>query len=129
MIDKYTQNMMLAGGQFEKEQQYWLSKLQGEIVLSEFPRDADRSAAIPDKMSVMKYNFPSELSQKLQNITRVSPILLFFMILFVWAQITILHRYTSQSEITVGMPVFKAKQAKCRTGELAATVANDLPAG
>ncbi|NOU89221.1 amino acid adenylation domain-containing protein [Paenibacillus sp. LMG 31460] len=105
MIDKYSQNMMLAGGQFEKEQQYWLNKLQGEIVLSEFPRDADRSAALTDKMSAMKYDFPSELSQKLQHITNKSDFAL-YMILLSGVKY-ILYRYTAQSEIIVGMPVFK----------------------
>ncbi|MEW9702969.1 condensation domain-containing protein, partial [Paenibacillus sp. SI8] len=117
MIDKYSQNMMLAGGQFEKEQQYWLNKLQGEIILSEFPRDAVRSAAGGDNMTAIKYSFPPELSQKLQAITNLSDFAL-FMILVSGVKY-MLHRYTSQAEITVGMPVFKQnKQSETRVNSL-----------
>ncbi|MBD0378730.1 non-ribosomal peptide synthetase [Paenibacillus sedimenti] len=105
MIDKYTQNMMLADGQFEKEQQYWLNKLQGEIVLSEFPRDADRTSTVSGSMSAIKYGFPPELSQKLQTIANKSDFALFMILLSGIKYL--LHRYASQSEITVGMPVFK----------------------
>ncbi|MBW7473805.1 amino acid adenylation domain-containing protein [Paenibacillus oenotherae] len=114
MIDKYSQQMLLSSGRYEKEKQYWAQKLHDGSGMSEFPRVIARGgSASADKPSGNNLNpdyevytgtLDAAVTGKLMNAARSGHAM--FMLLLSGVSY-LMHRYTSGDDARIGVPVFK----------------------
>ncbi|CAH1202646.1 Tyrocidine synthase 3 [Paenibacillus plantiphilus] len=126
MIDKYSQQLLLSSGRYEREEQYWSQKLSDNDAVSEFPRTALRKGPAHDDSSkgggkspdyeVYSGTLDSALTDKLRNAARSDQAL--FMLLLSGVSY-LLHRYASAEEVRIGVPVLKQN---IPVGELANTL-------
>ncbi|WP_051250928.1 non-ribosomal peptide synthetase [Paenibacillus harenae] len=113
MIDKRAQQMLLAGGRYDKEQQYWADKLQDDIGMSELPRMMMRGglASAAKEAGSSTYSFgihrhvvDEAAAGKLRAAASTGYGL--FMLLLSGVSYLV-HHYTSAGQARIGVPVFK----------------------
>ncbi len=111
-LDQYSQNIILASKEFEEQKQYWLGKLQGEIVPSAFPgwnnrqTRADARETGENGHRALQYEFKPAVLDKLVAMSKNSPYGTFMIIA---AALTyLLYRYTGNEDVIIAMPVLKS---------------------
>lgn len=101
-LDKYTQNIVLQSGKYNKERDYWLNKLKGEVIMGEFPADFKRSGE--KKYENQKCIISGDTFQKLKEITSLSDLAMYMMVL---SGINyLISSFSGTNDVTVGMPIF-----------------------
>lgn len=99
------QNKIISTGKFEKERQYWLDKLAGELLVSSFPYDFPQSQACTGKRETYTCDFPVSVYKTLQDISNGSPYGMYMILLT--GVFYLLHRYSGNTDIIIGAPVFR----------------------
>ncbi|HEX3044253.1 MAG TPA: amino acid adenylation domain-containing protein [Bacillota bacterium] len=110
---------------FEKEKQYWFGKFAGEIVKSYFPYDEFKAEMAP-QLESMPFQLSGDVYAQLLKLSNRSDFRLHMIL--VAAVVALLYKYTGNSDVTVGMPIYKQAIA----GQYINTVLpirNDLAAG
>ena len=108
--DHYDGNQAIAADQHNKERDYWLKKLAGEIVKSVFPYDNKKAIGMESiessyELETVKFTFSNELFSRLTKLSnRFDPSL---HMIFTAAVVLLLAKYTRSSDIIVGAPVLK----------------------
>ncbi|MCP4156742.1 MAG: AMP-binding protein, partial [bacterium] len=109
--------LTIAAGDFDKEKSYWLEQLSGDLQRSIFPYDypqpaapGDASHKEPATPGQLKLEFDADISAQLLKIARNSYHLL-HMILVVGLK-ALLHKYTGNSDILLGVPIYKQEEDK-----------------
>ncbi len=104
MTDKgITGDIKIAAGQYTKEEDYWLNKLSGELEVSTFPfdnRNVDGYTA-----GKVEYEIPVELGLKILRLSNESHPRLFMVL--VAGLVVLLNKYSGNSDIIVGAPIYK----------------------
>jgi amino acid adenylation domain-containing protein len=108
------QDITIAASQSNKEREYWFNQLSGSWVKSNFPYDFEKTItdkpAEPseitgaDKKSV-KFTLPAELFSRIMKLSNGSDSRIHM--IFIAAVTLLLHRYTGNSDIIIGIPVDK----------------------
>jgi len=93
----------LQGPRLEKLLSYWKQQLSGLPVLLQLPTDHPRPAVETLRGAAQSFVLPKELSDALITLSRREDSTLFMTLLAAFQ--TLLHRYTSQTDILVGTPV------------------------
>ncbi|MBD8767905.1 amino acid adenylation domain-containing protein, partial [Pseudomonas fluorescens] len=98
----WQRNWMEAG---EKDRQlaYWRERLGGEQSVLELPFDHPRPAVQSHRGARLAFELDPELSQQLKALARQQGVTLFMLLLASFQ--TLLHRYSGQEEIRVGVPI------------------------
>ncbi|KRP58774.1 amino acid adenylation domain-containing protein [Pseudomonas trivialis] len=98
----WQRNWMEAG---EKERQlaYWREMLGGEHSVLELPFDRPRPAVQSHQGARLAFELAPELSEGLKALARQQGVTLFMLLLASFQ--TLLHRYSGQEEIRVGVPI------------------------
>jgi amino acid adenylation domain-containing protein len=98
---------IIAADQFEKEKQYWLDKLQGELVKPHFPYDypLNNNEHLQQEHQHIDFRFTREIDSRLLSIANNSEIRLFM--LLVAGLLVLLHKYTGKKDIMIGSPILK----------------------
>jgi len=98
----WQRNWMEAG---EKDRQlaYWREMLGGEQSVLELPFDHPRPAVQSHRGARLAFELDPELSQQLKALARQQGVTLFMLLLASFQ--TLLHRYSGQEEIRVGVPI------------------------
>lgn len=107
-MDKSTRNIFLSSGKFDKEKDYWLQKLGDEAAMAGFPADSRGGAgdfAVRDRLRV---TVPEAAAHPVLTLSKRSEHGV-FMILFACLN-WLLHKYSGEEDLTVGMPVFQQKE-------------------
>lgn len=91
--------------QFEKERDYWLEQLSGELQKSSFPYDFKKIVAGPRQMNQLEIEFSPQLSSKLMSFGGGKPHRL-HMILTAGI-VALLNKYSGNFDIIVGAPIYK----------------------
>ncbi|WP_053375085.1 non-ribosomal peptide synthetase [Paenibacillus sp. FJAT-27812] len=113
MFDKYAQQMLLTGGRYDKEQKYWAEKLRDDIGMSELPRmiargglasPAKANGSSPHGIGIHRHVIDEAAANRL--IAAASTEYGLFMLLLSGVSYLV-HRYTSEAEARIGVPVFK----------------------
>jgi hypothetical protein len=103
--------VFVAAGKKTKEKKYWLNQLGGELVKSVFPFDYQGSEKSRNKYEIKNkynpFNLPGEISGKLVKMAGDSDLRLF--VIFVSLLALLLNRYTGNTDIIVGSPVYRGK--------------------
>lgn len=104
-IENYRE-IQLAAKQNEKEREYWINKLVGNLVRCCFPYNFSKNInAYESKNGIVKFEIPEEIALKLLEISNNSDLRLFMILI---AAITaLLHKYTGSNDIIIGAPIFK----------------------
>ncbi|HEX8439998.1 condensation domain-containing protein, partial [Archangium sp.] len=88
---------------------YWKQKLAGAAPL-ELPTDKPRPATQTYRGAALAARLPRELSQRLNALARQEGVTPFMLLLAAWQ--VLLHRYSGQQDISVGMPIAGRRQAE-----------------
>ncbi|NIM14265.1 MAG: amino acid adenylation domain-containing protein [Candidatus Aminicenantes bacterium] len=113
MEDSISKNVMIASGEFEKEKNYWLDKLSGELTISGFspgyhPGEPELNSHIaPGKRAVHRFCFPEKIYKEFIHISGDSPYGIF--ILLLTGLDFLLAKYSGNRDIIVGAPVLKQR--------------------
>ncbi|MFB5761183.1 amino acid adenylation domain-containing protein [Paenibacillus medicaginis] len=100
-MDTLEKHVLLSDARLEKEKQYWLGQFSD---FTEMTRIAFTSSSSGEgRVEVKRYLFNESLSQRLNAVSRGSDHALFILLL---AGLNyVLHRYTGETAITIGVPV------------------------
>ncbi|MCU0287506.1 MAG: condensation domain-containing protein, partial [Acidobacteria bacterium] len=108
MLDKNNSSMIAAAAtHFNKEKEYWLEKLKGNLVKSYFTYDFNESSKIQESMEMIHSRFPEKLFEKFRWISNNSDSKLHM--LLVTGVVALLSKYTGNKDIIVGSPIYKQK--------------------
>lgn len=117
MRDTSSQSSTMTAGKWQEEQQYWLDKLQGNLVMSGFPEDFPKTSK-ERKRWVYKEAFPAELSEKVITSSNGSPFGMY--VLLVSGVKLLLSHYTGSEDILIGMTPFHMKRGEDEVDHLLA---------
>ncbi|MRH99222.1 amino acid adenylation domain-containing protein [Kriegella sp. EG-1] len=87
----------------EKQMDYWLKKLEGEIPILELPKDYKRPIIASYKGAFIKQTFSSSLSKSVLDLSyklETTPYVLLLSVYYV-----LLYRHTNQKDILIGTPI------------------------
>jgi len=90
-------------GKLEKEKNYWLQKLSGDLIRSGIPLDFRRSGAFADGKETVNIKIERDIESKLLGICGDAESLVF--VVLVTAMEICLHKYTSVKDVVVGTTI------------------------
>ncbi|MCG8323429.1 MAG: condensation domain-containing protein, partial [Cytophagales bacterium] len=93
----------LSGAELNKHQSYWKKKLAGNLPKLELPTDFIRPRMKTYIGEVQENSFNKEITKKIKKVGQSTGATLF--ITLISTVKILLHRYTEQSDIIIGMPV------------------------
>ena len=96
------QNLMLESGTLDKQKEYWLKQLEGDIPIFEFPVTIDKKEK---DRGGKKYFFRSsaEMAKRLDAFCHEEEVTLFMVLLSAYH--VLLYHYTGQDDMIVGIPI------------------------
>ncbi|WP_299210507.1 non-ribosomal peptide synthetase [uncultured Dokdonia sp.] len=98
------QNQIITNESLRKQEDYWTTKLSGNVPYLQLPADYDRTGKNNNTVSGYHTTFLSEeLKNKIDAVARENKVSIFS--LFVASVNIFLNRLTSENDITVGIPV------------------------
>ncbi|HEY1528469.1 MAG TPA: non-ribosomal peptide synthase/polyketide synthase [Candidatus Angelobacter sp.] len=97
------QRERLQGELLQKELGYWREKLSGAPPVLELPSDRPRPLVLSERGDVVEVEFSKELCSRLRALSEREGATLFMTLLAAWQ--LLLHRYTGETDISVGTPV------------------------
>ena len=100
-----TVDFAIAADQMIKEKEYWLNKLQGELVKTYFPYDFPPEKHAQGEKGQLNFRFSKEIDSRLLSIANNSEIRLFM--LLAAGMTVLLHKYTGNKDIMIGVPILK----------------------
>jgi amino acid adenylation domain-containing protein len=106
MLDKERlQKLTLTAQKSQKEKTYWLEKFSGDFQKSFFPYDSERKKSATQQTDNVAFIIEGELYSRLMTISNQSDNTLFVLLL---SNLTaLLHRYSSNDDITIGVPIIR----------------------
>ena len=116
------QREWLSGEVLEEQLSYWRKKLSGALPVLELPTDRLRPALQSSRGAGEDLELPETLSRKLRNLSNDEGATLFMTLLA--AFIVLVHRYTTQTDICVGIPI--ANRNRAETENLIGFFVNNL---
>jgi amino acid adenylation domain-containing protein len=97
------QRAWLQGETYEEKVAYWRKKLGGTLPVLELPMDRQRNAEMSHRGSHKYLPLSASLVQRLRSFSRERGATLFIVLLATFD--TLLHRYSGQDDILVGVPI------------------------
>ncbi|WP_350614943.1 non-ribosomal peptide synthase/polyketide synthase [Pseudomonas sp. HY7a-MNA-CIBAN-0227] len=97
------QKQRMAEGERDRQLAYWREKLGGEQPVLELPFDFPRPAEQSFRGARLDFALPSQLADGLQALAQREQVTLFMLLLASFQML--LHRYSGQADIRVGVPV------------------------
>jgi amino acid adenylation domain-containing protein len=108
--------------EYQEQLDYWHEKLQDAAPVLNLPTDHPRPAVKSYRGAIRSFELDSELTQKLQELSKHEGATLFMTLLATFQ--VLLHRYTRQDDILVGTPI--ANRNPIETEQLIGFFANTL---
>ena len=97
------QRTYLKGEKLESLLSYWRHQLRRLPEYLNLPTDYSRSAALSEKGAQYHFNISTELTEQLVHLSQQQGVTLFMILLAAFN--TLLHRYTGQEDIIIGVPL------------------------
>ncbi|MFG0350896.1 amino acid adenylation domain-containing protein, partial [Pseudomonas sp. zbq_5] len=104
------QRQWMDAGERERQLTYWVERLGGTQPVLELPLDHPRPAMRSQAGASLTLALPGELQQALRALAREQGVTLFMLLLAAYQ--TLLHRYSGQSDIRVGVPIANRNHAR-----------------
>lgn len=101
-LDPYSENVRLTSGKWKEERDYWLEMYGDDVEMSGFAADGreDDSSGTEHRVAIVP--FPEPLTHQLLQLCRQSDQGLYA--LLVSAVAYVLHRYSGERQLTIGIP-------------------------
>lgn len=96
-------NDMIASGAFKKQEEYWLSRFSDDLPVLNLPTDRSRPLLKSAGGRKLKFTIGKEITAGLRKITAETGATLYMILLAAYN--VLLHKYTGQEDIIVGIPV------------------------
>lgn len=109
-MDKISKKIIQTDNRFIKEREYWLKNLQDTVGMSGFKYDYNCSKPENYQIDIINENMPEDIFQKILKISSNSYHIA-YIILLEGVKI-VLKKYTENSDLIVGMPVFNQNEEK-----------------
>ena len=97
------QRQWLSGAVLERQLSYWKQRLEGELPVLELPFDRPRPARQTFNGAMLSHRLDRDLSNALETLCGRQEVTLSMVLLAAFQ--TLLHRYTGQDDIIVGLPI------------------------
>lgn len=94
-----------AASQFSRERKYWLNKLSGELVKTGFPFNRHNTMVKDRQMDIFTFSITDEVLSKVLKLSNTSNPKIHM--IFTAALFVLLQRYTGNSDIIIGIPIYK----------------------
>ncbi|HJS23707.1 MAG TPA: amino acid adenylation domain-containing protein [Pyrinomonadaceae bacterium] len=104
------QREWLQGAVIDEQLSYWKQQLDGAPPVLELPADRQRPPVQTHRGAVATFKLNANLTQSLRDLSRIEEVTLFMTLVAGWQ--TLLHRYSGQKDIVVGIPVAGRNQAE-----------------
>jgi amino acid adenylation domain-containing protein len=104
------QREWLSGEVLETQLSYWRQKLSGALPVLELPADRLRPAVPSHRGAMEQIDLSDTLSRELENLSKEEGATLFMTMLAAFK--VLIHRYTAQTDICVGMPIANRNRAE-----------------
>ncbi|AMA46431.1 non-ribosomal peptide synthase/polyketide synthase [Pseudomonas alabamensis] len=104
------QRQWLDGGERQRQLDYWVERLGGEQPVLALPFDRARPATRRLRGARLDVALPPALGDALRQLAQAQDVTLFMVLLAAFQ--TLLHRYSGQSDIRVGVPVANRTRAE-----------------
>ncbi|WP_050577287.1 non-ribosomal peptide synthetase [Pseudomonas cremoricolorata] len=102
------QRERLAAGEGERQLAYWQGQLGSDHTPLELPLDRPRPAQASGRGATLGVELPAALVQRLRALAQQEGATLFMLLLASWQ--VLLHRYSGQAQVRVGVPVANRQQ-------------------
>lgn len=99
----YWQRQWLAESHMQRQLDYWMGRLSGELPLLQLPTDRPRPVAQRYQGAWQSITLPPPMALALRGLSQRSGVTLFMTLLAAFN--ALLHRYTGQTDILVGTPI------------------------
>jgi amino acid adenylation domain-containing protein len=96
---------IFAASHYDREREYWINKLSGDLVKTRFSSDGVTSGTEDQKVGTMEFQFSPQLYERLMQIINNSDSNLH--IALVMALTLLLYKYTGNKDIIIGAPIEK----------------------
>jgi condensation domain-containing protein len=100
----------LSGERLERQQHYWKTQLQGPLAVLELPTDKPRPAVQTYSGATHLFRLSPELTRQLKSVSGKLGATLFMTMLAAFK--ALLHRYTGQTDLSVGTPIANRSRAE-----------------
>ncbi|TBV12878.1 non-ribosomal peptide synthase/polyketide synthase, partial [Stutzerimonas kirkiae] len=97
------QRSWMEAGEQERQLAYWKAQLGDEQPVLELPTDRTRPAILSQEGAGLSIELNNELAQSLKQLAQQQGVTLFMLLLASFQ--TLLHRYSGQNDIRVGVPI------------------------
>jgi len=97
--------LSIAAKQKTKERDYWLDQLSGDLIKSVFPYDFNGNAGKGSVVETIKFKLPGDTCKRAKKLSNDSDLRLH--ILFAASITVLLEKYTGNTDIIVGVPIYK----------------------
>ena len=104
------QREWLQGAVVDEQLSYWKRQLDGAPPVLELPADRPRPPVQTHRGAVAIFKLNANLTRSLRDLSRSEEVTLFMTLVAGWQ--TLLHRYSGQKDIVVGIPVAGRNQAE-----------------
>ena len=104
------QRSWLEAGELQRQLDYWTAQLGDEQPVLELPTDFPRPASPSYRGVRLEFAIEPELTQRLRALAQQQGVTLFMLLLASFQ--TLLHRYTGQDDIRVGVPIAGRSKAE-----------------
>nr|NIM17397.1 AMP-binding protein [Candidatus Aminicenantes bacterium]NIM84051.1 AMP-binding protein [Candidatus Aminicenantes bacterium]NIN23515.1 AMP-binding protein [Candidatus Aminicenantes bacterium]NIN47220.1 AMP-binding protein [Candidatus Aminicenantes bacterium]NIN90146.1 AMP-binding protein [Candidatus Aminicenantes bacterium] len=94
-----------AASKYSKERNFWVKKLSGELPKSRFPYDYIKTGISKYQKDTLELRLPAEIVTKLITLSNTSDARLY--IILVTVLVVLIHKYTGDTDVIVGSPVYK----------------------
>jgi amino acid adenylation domain-containing protein len=108
MSDRHYDRLAAAADQNEREREFWLNRLAGELVKTGFPCDRPENGRAEQPMEEARFQFSEGLAAPLMKLARGSQVKLHMILLAGLA--VLLEQYSSHRDVIIGTPIYKQKQ-------------------
>jgi amino acid adenylation domain-containing protein len=108
MWDRHYDRLAAAADQNEREREFWLNRLAGELVKTGFPCDCPGNGRAEQSMEEARFQFSEGLVEPLMKLGKGSQVKLHMILLAGLA--VLLEQYSSHRDIIIGTPIYKQKQ-------------------
>ncbi|NLD48503.1 MAG: non-ribosomal peptide synthase/polyketide synthase, partial [Clostridiaceae bacterium] len=97
------QNELVKSGKMKRQEEFWLSVMDGEIPVLDFPTDYKRPSLINYEGDRFEFDCDGQTVKKLKKIAEETGSTLFMVLLAAYN--VLLYKYTGQDDLIVGTPV------------------------
>ncbi|WP_168188733.1 non-ribosomal peptide synthetase [Thermoflavimicrobium daqui] len=97
------QNEWLKGEEMQRQLSYWKEKLSGELPVLQLPWDFSRPNRQSFRGKSISFTIPHRLTSSLKKLSQREGVSLYMTLLTAFK--TLLHRYTGQEDLIVGLPI------------------------